>query len=30
VHVEWDSNGHVTPLGQLPFFIEYHCCPVKK
>src|SRR6202011_1171671 len=23
VHVEWDSSGHVTPLGQLPFFIEY-------
>ena len=23
VHVEWDSGGHVTPLGQLPFFIEY-------
>jgi hypothetical protein len=22
VHVEWDSGGHVTPLGQLPFFIE--------
>ena len=21
VHVEWDSGGHVTPLGQLPFFI---------
>jgi hypothetical protein len=19
VHVEWDSGGHVTPLGQLPF-----------
>src|ERR1700749_568947 len=23
VHVEWDSDGLVTPLGQLPFFIEY-------
>jgi hypothetical protein len=23
VHVEWDSGGLVTPLGQLPFFIEY-------
>ena len=23
VHVEWDSSGHMTPLGQLPFFIEY-------
>ncbi len=23
VHVEWDSGGDVTPLGQLPFFIEY-------
>src|SRR6516162_9099410 len=23
VHVEWDSNGLVTPLGQLPFFFEY-------
>ncbi len=23
VHVEWDSNGLVTPLGQLPFFVEY-------
>ena len=23
VHVEWDTSGHVTPLGQLPFFIEY-------
>src|ERR1700730_15342493 len=23
VHVEWDSSGLVTPLGQLPFFIEY-------
>src|SRR4029077_2485433 len=22
-HVEWDSGGLVTPLGQLPFFIEY-------
>ena len=23
VHVEWDSGGLVTPLGQLPFYIEY-------
>src|SRR5689334_1638292 len=23
VHVEWDSTAPVTPLGQLPFFIEY-------
>ena len=23
VHVEWDSTGSVTPLGQLPFFINY-------
>src|SRR6266513_3975111 len=23
VHVEWDSDGMVTPLGQLPFFVEY-------
>jgi hypothetical protein len=23
VHVEWDNGGLVTPLGQLPFFIEY-------
>src|ERR1700733_10910194 len=23
VHVQWDSSGDVTPLGQLPFFIEY-------
>jgi hypothetical protein len=23
VHVEWDSSTPVTPLGQLPFFIEY-------
>ena len=23
VHVEWDRGEHVTPLGQLPFFIEY-------
>src|SRR5579864_6112049 len=23
VHVEWDSAATVTPLGQLPFFIEY-------
>ena len=23
VHVEWDPQASVTPLGQLPFFIEY-------
>jgi hypothetical protein len=23
VHVEWDGEATVTPLGQLPFFIEY-------
>jgi hypothetical protein len=23
VHVEWDDGAPVTPLGQLPFFIEY-------
>jgi len=23
VHVEWDGGAAVTPLGQLPFFIEY-------
>ena len=23
VHVEWDSSEPVTPLGQLPFFIDY-------
>ena len=23
VHVEWDNTAPVTPLGQLPFFIEY-------
>jgi len=23
VHVEWDPNAAVTPLGQLPFFIEF-------
>src|SRR5438046_9526384 len=23
VHVEWDSDGLVTALGQLPFFVEY-------
>ncbi len=23
VHVEWDAQATVTPLGQLPFFIEY-------
>jgi hypothetical protein len=23
VHIEWDTAAPVTPLGQLPFFIEY-------
>ena len=23
IHVEWDSEGAVTPLGQLPFFVEF-------
>jgi hypothetical protein len=23
IHVEWDNTAPVTPLGQLPFFIEY-------
>ena len=23
VHIEWDTTAAVTPLGQLPFFIEY-------
>lgn len=23
LHIEWDPNASVTPLGQLPFFIEY-------
>ena len=23
IHVEWDGSATVTPLGQLPFFIEY-------
>ena len=23
VHIEWDPAAPVTPLGQLPFFIEY-------
>jgi hypothetical protein len=23
IHVEWDSSATVTPLGQLPFFVEY-------
>jgi hypothetical protein len=23
VHVEWDPNAAVTPLGQLSFFIEF-------
>jgi hypothetical protein len=23
IHVEWDNSAPVTPLGQLPFFVEY-------
>ena len=23
MHIEWDTTAPVTPLGQLPFFIEY-------
>lgn len=23
IHVEWDQDAAVTPLGQLPFFIEF-------
>src|SRR5580658_2784806 len=23
IHVEWDNSAMVTPLGQLPFFIEF-------
>jgi hypothetical protein len=23
IHVEWDNGATVTPLGQLPFFIEF-------
>jgi len=23
IHVEWDSDAAVTPMGQLPFFIEF-------
>ena len=23
IHVEWDNSATVTPLGQLPFFIEF-------
>lgn len=23
IHVEWDPNAAATPLGQLPFFIEF-------
>ena len=23
IHVEWDHNAAVTPMGQLPFFIEF-------
>ena len=22
IHIEWDHNAAVTPMGQLPFFIE--------
>lgn len=22
-HIEWDSDGPVTPMGQLPFFIQF-------
>ena len=23
IHVEWDPSAAVTPLGQLPFFVEF-------
>ena len=23
IHIEWDHNAAVTPMGQLPFFIEF-------
>ena len=23
IHIEWDPQAQVTPLGQLPFFIQY-------
>ncbi|MCN4144444.1 MAG: hypothetical protein LC437_05060, partial [Thiohalomonas sp.] len=23
LHIEWDSNAKVTPMGQLPFFIQF-------
>ena len=23
VHIEWDSDAPVTPMGQLPFFIQF-------
>src|ERR1700731_221855 len=23
LHIEWDPNASVTPIGQLPFFIQY-------
>ncbi|MCN4143820.1 MAG: hypothetical protein LC437_01710, partial [Thiohalomonas sp.] len=23
LHIEWDSNAKVTPMGQLPFFIKF-------
>ena len=24
IHIEWDPQAQVTPLGQLPFFIFHH------
>jgi hypothetical protein len=26
VHVEWDPEAPVTPLGQLPFFVDFLIC----
>jgi hypothetical protein len=26
IHVEWDTSASVTPLGQMPFFIEFVVC----
>jgi hypothetical protein len=23
IHVEWDNSASVTPLGQMPFFVEF-------
>ena len=23
IHIEWDPDAEVTPIGQLPFFIQY-------